>query len=115
MKTTAPLFEIEDRVVARPLHRVTPVAVEASEDKMTGVAIARPTHQVRALGRFPGPSVLGWRRVDEPEVVPPRAAIRSEQPGHRCHHLYRAAQAFVVSGPFGQVGEESPQLRRWLA
>ena len=38
MKTTAPLFEIEDRVVARPLCRVAPVAVEASEDNVTGVA-----------------------------------------------------------------------------
>ena len=38
MKTTAPLFEIEDRVVARPLRRVAPVAVEASEDNVTGVA-----------------------------------------------------------------------------
>ena len=38
MKTTAPLFEIEDRVVARPLRRVAPIAVEASEDNVTGVA-----------------------------------------------------------------------------
>ncbi len=38
MKTPAPLFEIEDRVVARPLCRVAPVAVEASEDNVTGVA-----------------------------------------------------------------------------
>ena len=38
MKTTAPLFEIEDRVVARPLRRVAPVAVEASEDNVTGFA-----------------------------------------------------------------------------
>ncbi len=38
MKTTAPLFEIEDRVVARPLRRVARVAVEASEDNVTGFA-----------------------------------------------------------------------------
>jgi hypothetical protein len=38
VKTTAPLFEIEDRVVARPLRRVTPVVVEAAEDHVTGVA-----------------------------------------------------------------------------
>ena len=38
MKTTAPLFEIEDRVIARPLRRVAPVAVEASEDNVTGLA-----------------------------------------------------------------------------
>jgi hypothetical protein len=38
VKTTAPLFEIEDRVVARPLRRVAPIAVEASEDNLTGVA-----------------------------------------------------------------------------
>lgn len=38
VKTTAPLFDIEDGVVARPLRRVTPVVVEASEDKVIGVA-----------------------------------------------------------------------------
>ena len=35
MKTIAPLFEIENRVVARPLRRVAPVAVEASEDNVS--------------------------------------------------------------------------------
>ena len=38
MKTTALLFEIEDRVVARPLRRVAPGAAKASEDNVTGVA-----------------------------------------------------------------------------
>jgi hypothetical protein len=38
VKTTAPLFEIEDRVVVRPLRRVAPVAVQASEENVTGVA-----------------------------------------------------------------------------
>lgn len=38
MKTTALLFEIEDRVVARPPRRVAPVAAKASEDSVTGVA-----------------------------------------------------------------------------
>ena len=36
--TTAPLFEIGDAVVARPVRRVAPVAVEASGDNVTGVA-----------------------------------------------------------------------------
>ena len=38
MKATAPLFEIEDRVVARPSRRVAPLVVEAAEDNVTGVA-----------------------------------------------------------------------------
>lgn len=38
MKTIAPLFEIADPVVARPLRRVAPVVVEPGEDHVTGVA-----------------------------------------------------------------------------
>ena len=38
MKTTAPLFEIEDPVTTRPWQRVTPVVAEATGDDVTGVA-----------------------------------------------------------------------------
>lgn len=38
MKTTTTLFQIEDRVVARPLRRAAPVAVEASEENVTACA-----------------------------------------------------------------------------
>jgi hypothetical protein len=38
VKTTLPLFEIDDMVVARPWQRVAPVVVEATEDDVTGVA-----------------------------------------------------------------------------
>ena len=37
MKTTAPLFEIEDRVVSWALRRVGRVAVKAGEEHVTGV------------------------------------------------------------------------------
>jgi hypothetical protein len=36
VKTTAPLFEVEDRVVVRPRRGVARVVVEASEDNVTG-------------------------------------------------------------------------------
>jgi hypothetical protein len=38
VKLPTPLFEIEDRVVARPLRRGAPIAVEASKDGVAGVA-----------------------------------------------------------------------------
>lgn len=38
MNTTAALFEIADPTTTRPLQRVAPVAVEATEDNVTGVA-----------------------------------------------------------------------------
>jgi hypothetical protein len=38
VKTTAPLFEIEDPVTTRPFQRVAPVVAEATEDDVTGVA-----------------------------------------------------------------------------
>ncbi|MGH3577171.1 MAG: IS1380 family transposase [Mycobacterium sp.] len=38
MNSTAPLFEIDDIVIARPFQRVAPVVVEATEDDVTGVA-----------------------------------------------------------------------------
>ena len=38
MNTTAPLFEIDDKVTTRPFQRVATVSVEATEDDVTGVA-----------------------------------------------------------------------------
>jgi hypothetical protein len=38
VNTTAPLFEIDDKVIARPFQRVATVRVEATEDDVTGVA-----------------------------------------------------------------------------
>ena len=51
VKRPTPLFEIEDRVVARPLRRGAPIAVEASEDDATGVAgVARFGELLDRLG-----------------------------------------------------------------
>jgi hypothetical protein len=38
VKTTPTLFEIDDKVIARPFQRVASVVVEATEDDVTPVA-----------------------------------------------------------------------------
>jgi len=100
VNATAPLFEVDDTVIARPIRSVAHPVIEATEDDLTGIAGVALWGELLDRSVSSQRQTVGYCARSGPAATPAASATgRSSRPSSPAETSSRTARSFPARRP----------------